>query len=472
MNFLKAISLDQLGSSHTEYQSVIIDGFKYEYSFVQKSDTPNIFEVQVIIQTIRFSLIVQAVHSEVVIQHMVDSTHNARIRDTAFCIALKALHLNGVITENDIIKSKNGLYNNMIMFPNATVRQMLQSCKILLNPVTKDPKLMVQGPMSAYKLVHHSLGIQMILFGDIHVFLPNSSVCADLQWYQWLDSFQQKIPAGRLVDVFVEAAFVLDNSKPSFFRPLFNQGFLFGHTTLHVMKRLLNDGDFTKDRMVIHSGDTRYMSDFIRKVTIASFESGELDLKAFMQEFVSPQFRDDPEITTRREAWNDIMSTAYEQMQIDKQWSQVDPHYSTLVQQIQKQLELDRVQYLNLVMSSLGSEDLTKSFLISLFTCFMDEYIMARMLRDTHLKFIVMYLGNAHVRHIMYVLLKCGFQLSAPFHGPPIDINLPVNETVDIGYDLSDTSQCLDYAPLVPIFNYGENTSKYFSSNKRKRDRD
>lgn len=393
---------------------------------------------------------------------------------TLFCVGLKVLVLSGLTFPSAIVNVSEQVDNSIMN--SGSVSSHLLNCKLLLDPflnrldVTPE-KLVVQGPVSAYKLSHKASNLQMVLFGDRHVALDESASCAEMPWYNWLEKiFEPSIPRGCCVDVFLESMFFF-TPKVTFKAPLYFQGYLFG-TTMNALKQRLERQHMypvANSDMRLHGADTRFLPGLSERL-IKWREDPYLNLIDLVNVFEAES------LDTLKDfnSWKQWVETLRVEMRIHKQWADVDSN-DHFAQSIRRQLQTDTDSVISHLIQEIENKvniATIKLIIVSLHASLMDEYVVGRALRkwdderqlkiEQNGRYIVMYLGDLHITHLVDVFQKLGFDISDQYIGV-------VPEFVFWHASLSNTTnyeQCNDYLPLMPFFDFKSSTA----TSKRKRE--
>lgn len=417
------------------------------------------------------------------------------IAHTAQCLALQLLLFNGSIGESqqlvappptDLKPIEVNLLSSWGFDGNnkSTVRQQLNQCvatptSIITTDSSSSSSSLVRGPVTAYRLIHRATNTQMVLFGDFHQALPDSKNCGQVSWFQWLErELEPSIPMSVCVDVFLELAILRsENKTPSFVNPMPDQGWLFGTTAIQARARLERSAsaNIKNSNMRLHSADIRLYDKFNAALfrwqsTSSSYYSTIEDLREILAKHMSPtHLHPDNHLPYTTEGFTELLAIMRQQARVNKQWEHVDilkQHTSIRKAVDQRANDLIAV-VVNTV--SLSKETLVQIFtvvLLELLTLVTDEYVIGRALRNwpkdeqhqrlletQHGRYVVMYLGNAHIIRIANTLINAGYEMLTPFIGLELSA---ASKDVKQWYETT-ARQCNDYVPLQPLFRFDDN---------------
>lgn len=493
---------------------VVIDDIKYTYELYVEGD----LDFRLLIQSSklpndeticfgRFRVNSQKIDEIVMIESLELTERDFEAARVLVCIALKVLVLSGhahlgtpVIIDRDVFGLPEGLTPEIKqLYANwgfsglyrSVVATQMRYCDDILKrftipiPIEKRNQLLIQGPVCAYKLHHEGSKTQFLLFGDYHDSLIDSEKCAELPWYKWLQNiFEPNIPKCAVVDVLLESIVTLDNGKPSVWNPVYFQGHLFGTTLRALHSRLAGRRvPISNSDLKLHSVDTRFTPGLMRKLYDWALEwkdsDDTQDQAAGMSLLLDILTKADPtDIITLEDAadfqhWKKWSNIIRKEMLIDDQWD--DVALGTLTVGIRQRLESDTYVSIREMIEAIKQNNTRAAadLCVHVGSLFFDEYTVGRSLREwndqsrqTNGRYIVIYAGTFHIAHIAAVLTRNGFQLRGTA-GIPLD---PRKDYIrETGFNYLKSSQCLDYVPLMPFFDWKVSTTTQQSELKRKR---
>lgn len=414
----------------------------------------------------------------------------AEMAHAAQCLALQTLMLNGTIGESQqlVAPPQNELKpievellsswgfdfnNNNNKSSTTTVVQQLRQCLQHEQLTSQPSSLLVRGPVTAYRLIHRATNTQMILFGDLHQIMADSKNCGQVSWFQWLEhELEPSIPMSVCVDVFLELPILSGERKtPSFVHPIPDQGWLFGTTAIQARARLERSPTaiVKNSNMRLHSADIRQYDEF--NASLFRWQSKPPssieELRKIISKHMSSSSDLHPEthLPYTTKGFRELLDIMRQESRVNKQWEHVDlMKHSTIRKAVdQRADELIEVLVNTVSLSKQSLVQIYTVVLLELLTLVTDEYALGRALRNwpkdqNHQdllekqrgRYVVMYLGNAHITRIAKTLMNAGYELLTPFIGLEVSAS---NADVKQWYETL-ARQCNDYAQLQPLFNF------------------